>query len=430
VETWKPDTGQETLKWSAQEVYYTLIYISHTTPLGKDGLAAIAERMTTGPVSANLTPMPATATPEPTLDPNRWNAIFPLTPAQASEQAGFGVFVPSKMPGSLSFIGVRYDAQYHLVTLFYLRNCGDCDNSLSLNEQPASSGKDCFLCGFEVGDYAIEAMTYRRGIVGANATIETVQIGDSTGLYVEGEWDLNNGNPEWTELFPTKRLRWQRDGMAFEILDYSWDLIKEDLIAIAENMTTVPGSANSSPMPATATPVVDTGVFDPVYPLTLAQAAAQAGYDVLEPVKPPFILSFSGARYDAELNRVIMFYLLDQTRWGPNTDGLVLSEQLAPNGVDCGLCGFVRGDFAASKAAYPYKVVGSDATIETVLIGDVSGLYVEGNWEARDKNGMKWFNDPNVKILRFQKDGRAFELLYYGMAIDKEDLIAIAESIR
>lgn len=434
VETWMPDTGQETLKWSDQGVYYSIMYISHSIPLGKDRLAVLAESLTTAPVSANLTPLHATATEIPTLDPNRWNAAFPLTPAQASQQAGFDVLVPSKMPASLTFIGVRYDGDHNLVSLFYLLDCGNCDNAMYLIEQPAPNGENCDFCGFLVGDSAAADANYPRETVGTNATIETVQIGNGTGQYVKGDWVSNNVTGfEWSnDDYPTQRLLWEKDGMAYFLYDGTWGgLAKEDLITIAESMITAPMPTQLPAIPATATPEVDMNMFYTEYPLTLAQAAEQAGIDVQGPARLPEILSFLGARYDAELKTVIMFYLLDQERWGPNTDGLMLWEQLAPNGVDCGLCGFVVGDLAASKAAYPSKVVGSDATIETVQIGDVSGLYVEGNWQARpDSDGMKWFNDPYIKILRFQKDGMAYQLVYYGMELEIEDLIAIAESLR
>jgi hypothetical protein len=107
-----------------------------------------------------------------------------------------------------------------------------------------------------------------------------------------------------------------------------------------------------------------------------------------------------------------------------------VDEQPAPKGVDCDLCGFVVGDLSAAEAAYPWKVVGAHATIETVQIGNVSGLYVEGVWGAYDDSGMKWTPDPYVKTLRWQKGGMAFQLQYIGNAINKEDLIAIAESLK
>lgn len=238
VETWMPDTGQETLKWSDQGVYYSIMYISHNIPLGKDRLASLAASLTSVPVLANLTPLPATATSEPTLDPNRWNADFPLTPAQASEQAGFKVWVPSKMPGNLSFISARYDEQFHLVELFYLLNCGDCDNSLYIIEQPATNGEECYFCGFSVGDYTAADANYPRETVGSNATIENVQIGDGTGQYVKGDWMSNNVTGfEWNNDWPTQRLLWEKDGMAFFLYDGTWgELEKADLIAIAESI--------------------------------------------------------------------------------------------------------------------------------------------------------------------------------------------------
>jgi hypothetical protein len=236
VETWHPDTGQETLKWIEQEVYYTLIYISSITPLGKEGLAALAESLTTESVSANLPSMPATVTPEPTLDPKRWNARYPLTPAQASEQAGFDVRVPSKMLGSLTFIGIHYDAEHNLVRLFYLLNCGDCDNAWYLEEQPAPNGEDCDLCGFFVGDE--DSVEGPRHAVGTEATIEAVQIGDVTGQYVKGDWVSNNVTGfEWENDSPIQRLLWKKDGMAFFLYDGTYGgLEKEDLIAIAESI--------------------------------------------------------------------------------------------------------------------------------------------------------------------------------------------------
>ena len=432
VETWKPDTGQETLKWSDQGVYYTLIYISTSAPQGKDGLAALAESLTTAPVSATLLPMPATATPEiPTLDPNRWNARYPLTPAQAAEQAGFDVWVPSKIPGSMSFIGTRYDAEHHQVALFFLLNCGDCDNAMYIIEQPASNGGDCDLSRFVVGDN--EDGTNPCHVVGADAKIETVQIGDGTGQYVKGDWVSNNVTGfEWSNNeYPTQELLWVKDGMAFFLYDGTWgELKKGDMIAIAESLMAVSAPTQSPAISATATHEIDVSRLYTRYPLTPAQASEQAGFDLLEPGTLPEILFFEGAFYDAEHNVVRIFYLVDQTRWAGLTDGLNLSEQPAPIGADCDLCGFVVGDLAAAEAAHSYKVVGADATIETVQIGNVSGLYVEGVWGANDDNGMKWLPDPYVKILRWQKDGMAFELVYYGMAINKEDMIAIAESLK
>jgi len=238
VETWMSDNGMETLRWVDQDIFYTLRNVVFDRLLtGKDGLAALAASITTESISANLPPMPATATEIPTLVPNRWNARYPLTPAQASEQAGFEVWVPSRMPGSLTFIGVQYVAEHNLVRLFYPLNCGeDCGNSLYLEEQPAPNGEDCDLCGFFVGDE--DAVEGPRHAVGTEATIEAVQIGDVTGQYVKGDWVSNNVTGfEWENDWYTQRLLWKKDGMAFLLYDGTWgELEKEDLITIAESV--------------------------------------------------------------------------------------------------------------------------------------------------------------------------------------------------
>ncbi|HEY5119522.1 MAG TPA: hypothetical protein VII90_08710, partial [Anaerolineales bacterium] len=170
--------------------------------------------------------------------------------------------------------------------------------------------------------------------------------------------------------------------------------------------------------------------FHPIFPLTLAQVEEQAGFTLLKPTKLPEFLSFFGASYDADHKVAKLFYPVDQNRFGYNTDNLVLSEQLAPAGVDCDLCGFVIGDFAAAEADYSYKVVGADATIESVKIGDITGEYVEGAWYDDDNTGMKWHNDPYQKLLRWRANGTAFELSYFGMEVAKDDLLAIAESLK
>ena len=135
-----------------------------------------------------------------------------------------------------------------------------------------------------------------------------------------------------------------------------------------------------------------------------------------------------GANYNVAHQAAEIFYLVDQNRWPGLQDGLTLFEQPIA-GTDCDLCSFVVGDLAASEADYAYQVVGADATIDIVQIGNITGQYVEGNWQAQDNRGMKWFDDPYRKYLRFQKNGMAFELVYTGMDIGKDELIAIAESI-
>jgi hypothetical protein len=73
-------------------------------------------------------------------------------------------------------------------------------------------------------------------------------------------------------------------------------------------------------------------------------------------------------------------------------------------------------------------LVGASAPIQTVSLGNVSGEYSEGVWELTD-NGPVWRNDEYLKTLRWQSNGMAFELIYMGTELERDDLVAIAAGI-
>jgi hypothetical protein len=168
--------------------------------------------------------------------------------------------------------------------------------------------------------------------------------------------------------------------------------------------------------PSLDTPTPQVGyVFDQ----EIAAVGRQAGFDVLEPAWLPLdpsgqaLLSFDGASLEPEGNIVRIFYRYVLGGDGL-TDGLVLREQQAPLSSDCTLCG----------------MVGNSAVIESVQIGDMAGEYVQGVWKADDQGVWNWTADPYVQTLRFEKDGLAIELQFFGQEIGKAELIAIAASLK
>jgi hypothetical protein len=270
--------------------------------------------------------------------------------------------------------------------------------------------------------------------VGASAVVETVRIGGVTGEYVQGGYVAKasgDSSPVWDGSIDAQTLQWVDEGVFYLMTSDgpAFPMDRDAFTALAESLTTEEVAAALTPVPATATPE-PTFDFHLYFPLTLAQVESQAGFNILKPTKLPEFLSFLGTSYDGEHKVAKLFYPIDQNRYGYNTDNLVLSEQLAPAGVDCVLCGFVKGDFAAAEADYSYKVVGADATIESVQIGDITGEYVEGAWYSENDSGMLWHNDPYQKLLRWRANGTAFELSFFGMEVAKEDLLAIAESMK
>ncbi len=233
---WNPDIGQEALRWVDRDVFYTLYHLGVDVAFGKDGLAALAASLTAESVSANLAPMPSTPTPEaPGPSP-----YYQLTIAKAEELAGFDLREPALLPQVVSFIGAAYQPEYNLVSIFYLydQSMMPNDNGLEMNQQPASIGMDCALCGFLIGDLAAIQAAYDGKVVGTNAVIETVQIGSVTGQYVQGVWaaDEDDTGMRWHGEFEVRRLRWQADGMAFELIFWGSQISKEELVTIAESM--------------------------------------------------------------------------------------------------------------------------------------------------------------------------------------------------
>jgi hypothetical protein len=380
--------------------------------------------------------------PAPTTEPMRWvdqtpgvaaPTVTPVTPVLPAFYADCGDFsaprcsiaqIRSKVDFTVKELGIIPEGLYFTgatggpddVWIFYKSQ----DNSwgLSLNEEPWTGSTE--QTSWEVG---------------VSAVVETVQIGDITGEYVKGSFTMKDGDATvvWDPDLPIQNLHWMDNGVYFEmqIFDPSAQLDKKAFIALAESLTTDSVAAALTPMPMTPTPdAEDDTIYDEYWKLTAAEAGEQAGFVVLEPARLPEIFSLKGAHYDQE-HRVVSLSYPDTVMWAQGSqEGFSLSEMLIPADGVCDLCGLVVGDLALADSTYRYTVVGANATIEKVKIGDVAGEYVEGAWYDGDNTGMKWHNDPVMKVLRWQVDGMAFELAYFGNSITKADLIAIAESIK
>lgn len=81
------------------------------------------------------------------------------------------------------------------------------------------------------------------GIAAKSADIQPVQIGDLPGEYYTGAlFQDEQGNVTWLPDDPTQVLRWEDGGSTYTLIYYSTivPLTKEDLIALAESMTTEP----------------------------------------------------------------------------------------------------------------------------------------------------------------------------------------------
>lgn len=163
-------------------------------------------QMTPNPTSDVRTPDPASiidANPEIT---------------EVELQAGYDVFEPSWIPSNLTFVGASIEDQ-KIVRIFYQY---EYTNGMAFRQEPLPASEDCELCG----------------VVGPDTSVEQVAIGTTTGEYVEGVWKLTDQGPLWESDPWLQTLRWQMDGMAFE-LQYMGPpeaLSMEDMISIAESI--------------------------------------------------------------------------------------------------------------------------------------------------------------------------------------------------
>jgi hypothetical protein len=146
------------------------------------------------------------------------NEPFPATTSEVETRAGFDVPEPATLPDGMVFLGASFDPLYSLVSLSYGYS-GD-DRRILIKQQPINSGEVCDLCG----------------IVGASASVQTVQIGKVTGEYAEGVWELTDNGPIWRDDPYLKTLRWQKDGKAFELIFMGTELEKDALVAVAASM--------------------------------------------------------------------------------------------------------------------------------------------------------------------------------------------------
>jgi hypothetical protein len=136
-------------------------------------------------------------------------ANFPLNIPEVTQQAGFMVKEISILPKGLSFIGSQFDPSYNAVTLLYQSN----NYKLFLTQRPLGNSQDV-------------------SSIGASAPVELVKIGGMQGEFVTGGWKATSIQPTseyqtpertvnitaiWDNDLPQSTLRWQVDGIAYEL---------------------------------------------------------------------------------------------------------------------------------------------------------------------------------------------------------------------
>lgn len=221
--------------------------------------------------------------------------------------------------------------------------------------------------------------------------ISQVKIGELDAEIVQGTYVVYPGETvaKWNSDAAILRLRWIEDGIWFEVAKFGdveriEYLDRDRLIELARSMTNHP------------------------FPLEVEDAERQAGYNALEPAVNPEGMQFLGASLDPVLNMIsLSFGYSDSERI------ILIKQQPVGSPETCELCG----------------LVGTSASVQDVQIQGVPGEYAEGVWVLTGNGRAIWQDDPHLKTIRWQKDEMAFEIVYMGTDMDKDQLVALAESM-
>ncbi|HEX7555535.1 MAG TPA: hypothetical protein VF338_02840 [Leptolinea sp.] len=326
------------------------------------------------------------------------------TVEQIRNKVKFPVKELGSIPEPMHFVGANGGPDQ----IYIIYDTWDKSGGLILNEQPWDGDSE-----------------QKKWKIGASAVVDTVKIGNVTGEYVEGAFGYHGGEAlmHWNADADNKTLQWVDDGMLFQMQSFGKHLNRNEFIALAGSLTEKPVVPNPTPTLGTVTPTEEPFDFHDRFPLTFSEAEKKAGFKLLAPLSLPEVLSFFGARYDPEQKVTMLFYIFN----GEGTDGLSISEEMIPATGVTFLGNFIVGD-KTDMDKYPAgTVVGY---FDKVQIGKNAGEYVEGVFEGTDCCGWQWKSDPYLKTLRWQMNGKAFELQYMGMSLEKEDLLKIAAGMK
>ena len=182
---------------------------------------------------------------------------------------------------------------------------------------------------------------------------------------------------------------------------------KQFLIDLAASLVKSPGSqANTS---------LASGYY-----LSINEAEASIGFDLLEPYILPEGFEFAYARYDLSEQRIMLFYLSKGQPEGVGGLYIMETPRHASNGI-----------FSCEECP-----VGA---VEQIKINDELAYYWQGSYyTGTDKHPLPtpiWQSDESHYTLTWMISDLIITLIYsgsewYGGQISKDNLVQIAESMR
>ncbi len=407
---WDSEADQQALRWERDGVMIQLMN-GGTLMMSKDALIELAQNLTTEPVEKE--PF------ESWLQSNARTMLLSQYPDNwytVCEKAGFEVLAPSELPVSMMFFGAGYNADTKVVKAFYpFMREGIQDistNGLVITQGMLSADLKTHLGQFMIADQ----VGPNDDVTRMAPSCEQVSIGEITGQYVEGTWNLTDQGPVWENTPWLKQLRWRVGERGFELLYMGNELSRDDLSRIANGIRVeeIPSATPAQPVYG-ETPLAE-------FPMTLEAAQKEAGFLYLLPQLGDG-LWFQGAAFDAYFGVGSAFYAAEGSEIPA---GLIIRQETVVN-LPVELAAFGEVGTTAAFTAVPRSAMAG--RVEEIDLKGTDASYTEGSWVMRE-NAWRWEPDAAAKRLRFQTADRAFELMTLGQSgLTRSDLIQIAETM-
>lgn len=275
---------------------------ANSMPLPPDQIMAPVPSATPEPTHA-LTLQPAdqaaqvtaTATLAPTPGSNPAE-MKEMSLVEAEAAVGFDLYQPLNLPRDYRLKRIFYDAEHQAANLWYA-------------SPQASTGEF-----FQI----TEGKALAPLSVGADATVETVAVGEYRAEFVRGMWFTADGASQktWVNDAEVYTIRWQAGDITISILFmlndrfYPAYLERNEMLAVARGMARCAPGGDHVCLVAQPTQAKTPEPADPWADAlnSVAEAQTKAAFDLLEPAILPEGLSFSHARYSSFSGSIMLFY--------------------------------------------------------------------------------------------------------------------------
>ena len=242
--------------------------------------------------------------------------------------------------------------------------------------------------------------------IGPTAVVESVAIGNALGEYVRGGWFglglKDEGTVSWDPESSPQTLRWEENGIQYTLwfvsaktIDGNPNLDKSALVELAAGLKTPSESEGIASTPD----------------LSMQQAAALAGFSVVELSDMPAGFTFSKAAYSSQFNAVCLYYRYHMDDISPSV--VVFESKWALPSIDeFRTKAFYNGvEVEIATEVETVSLNGADGGMATLITTGIEPSKVCGGEEIHANRALLWqSNGKSFVLFAFldQLDGRGY----------------------